>query len=530
MSKIPFEPGEKVFLYLRDSGGEEQDLSTDQQESAARKWALENDVNVTKVYRDEARKGSRVIGREALQQMMSAFRHGCDERGVVVWRYNRFARSVDNAQFYRAEIRSRGYVFYSLNDKVPEGPMGRLFEAAIDFKDEQFLIDLSEDVKRGLYDLIDRYQCVPGPAPRGVMRVPYQIGVRRDGTRHIAHRWEPDPNYAKRILTAFEMRAAGSSLGQIHKETKIMGAINSYRTFFSNTIYKGTLTFGERVYENFIDAMVPVELWDAVQAVQNKYTNHRQLQSGGTDHPRRANSRFLLSGLACCGRCGSPLYGNGHKQPSGRYYDSYVCTRAYRRRDCTKGRIPREKFEAAIVRELHEVILDPRTLMATYQELRDGQADRLAEQDAKHKSLKRDLGLIRKKIRNITDAISELGKKKSKSLTARLLELESEETDIQLKLDMLEATAEAPVEQIPPEILQDMAGEFQVRYDAADGNERRLLLRSLIEHIDVIREENMLRGIIYYYYPDNVSTDRNALGPPRQRHIIEMPFEAKIPF
>ena len=349
---IPFDPGDKIFVYLRDSGHEEQDLSIDQQKTAIEQWAAENSIIVSQIFKDEARRGSTVVGRTGLQSLMHAFRHQCEAKGVVIWRYNRFARSIDNQQFYRAEIRTRGYIFYSLNDKVPEGPMGRLIEAAIDFKDEQFLIDLSGDVKRGLKDLVEKYGCVPGPAPRGLKREKVVIDTRRDGAPHVAHRWIPDPDVAPRVLRAFEMRAQRLSLGAIQNETRLYSGVNSYRTFFSNPIYKGALQYAELFIDDYCDPIVSKELWDQVQAIQNHYQHRRHTSSEGIDHPRRANSRFLLSGIGKCGHCGSPLYGRSTPQKSGKSYDSYLCTRAYRKRDCTRSRIPRAAFEDAVIATL----------------------------------------------------------------------------------------------------------------------------------------------------------------------------------
>ncbi|RMD60772.1 recombinase family protein, partial [Candidatus Parcubacteria bacterium] len=176
----PFQPGDRIFAYLRDSGHENQELSIAQQRRAIQEWADENGLIVTQWFIDEARPGSSVVGRDALQELMRQFRRGCPERGVIVWKYNRFARDIDNAQYYRAEIRSRGYEFASLNETIPEGPMGRVFEAIIDFKDEQFLLDLSTDVKRGLRNLVLTHGCVPGVPPRGLKRERVIIGTRRD--------------------------------------------------------------------------------------------------------------------------------------------------------------------------------------------------------------------------------------------------------------------------------------------------------------------------------------------------------------
>lgn len=540
MSQIPFLPGDKVYGYGRDSGGDEQDLSVAQQEEALRKWCHENGLILTRFFKDEARKGSSTVGRTELQSMMHEFRRACDERGVIVWKYNRFARSVDNAQFLRAEIRTLGYIFHSITDSIPEGPMGRLFEAMIDFKDEQYLIDLSIDIQRGMRDLVEIHKCLPGTPPRGFKRQPYQIGTRRDGSPHMASRWVPDPDLAGKVLQAFQMRSVRASLGQIHKRTHILGSINSYRTFFSNPIYKGTLKYGDLVLEHFFEPMVPPEIWDKVQIVQNGYAHRQHVSSEGTDHPRRANSRFLLSGIAKHAKCGSPMYGHTSKQRNGKEILTYCCTRGTRRRDCDRKQIPKETFEGAVLKKLYEEILTPGHLQAVFQDLRKLQGSRLAKQDAARKEITTDLGKVRRQIKNITDSLKEAGP--SRALTASLSDLEFQESDLLSRLAGLDASAEEPVQEIPPELAKRLAGDFKSIYEKADLDTRRMLLRSLIDHVDVEREEKTIRGTIYFYYPpplkepdpdpkvpapaarETVPISRARAGALRYRHIIQFAF------
>ncbi len=178
--------------------------------------------------------------------MMRHFRSGeAIEKGVVVWKYSRFSRDVDDAAFYRSDLRRLGYLIHSLNDNIPEGPEGRFFEAAIDWMNQRFLEDLSTDVRRGLRHLVQNYGCVPGVPPMGFKREEVTIGTRRDGSPHIAHRWIPDPEKVPLIRKAFEMRASGLSLATIHKTTRLYSSLNSYRTFFGNRIYLGILEFGD---------------------------------------------------------------------------------------------------------------------------------------------------------------------------------------------------------------------------------------------------------------------------------------------
>lgn len=355
----PFSPGSIVAAYFRDSGGETQDLSISQQETAFRSWCQQHGLAAGRIFRDAARPGSSVAERQAFHDMMHHFRSGAPEAGLVIWSYSRFARDFDDAQFYRADIRRRGYLFHSLNDDIPEGAMGRLFEAVIDWKNEQFLEDLSRDVKRGLHDLVRTHGAVPGTPPRGFIRQAIQIGARRDGRPHIAHRWVPDPESVHLVNAAFSLRAAGASLAEIHQATHLYGSLNSYTTFFSNKLYIGILEFGDLVIENYCEPVISLVIWNAVQLRNQQHAAHRNLtEPGSRAHPRRQSSRYLLSGLAYCARCGSPLYGLTSTQRDRSATGRYACTRAHRRRDCDRAR-PHHRVLLSII--------DPATSQVEYQ-------------------------------------------------------------------------------------------------------------------------------------------------------------------
>ena len=62
--KPPFQPDSKLVVYLRDSGGDEQEMSIEQQEDILRKWCVENQCVITRVFVDRVRPGSSVVGRE----------------------------------------------------------------------------------------------------------------------------------------------------------------------------------------------------------------------------------------------------------------------------------------------------------------------------------------------------------------------------------------------------------------------------------------------------------------------------------
>lgn len=519
MSNIPFSPGEHVFAYLRDSGHERQELSVRQQEDAVRAWCVEHGLVLSTVYKDEAKRGSSIVGRQKLHAMMNAFRHGCDEVGVIVWKYNRFARTIDNAQYLRAEIRTRGYIFFSLNDVVPDGPAGRLLEAAIDYTDEQYLVNLSIDVKRGLRDLVEHYGCMPGTPPTGFMREKVIIGTRRDGKPHIAHRWVPDPLKAARVRQAFEMRAAGASLGEINKATRLFGSINSYRTFWPNQLYLGILHFGEDlVIENYCEPMVDRATWDLVQAIQGGYTRYKHMQGGSPDHPRRKASNFLLSGIAHCARCGAPLAGHTSHQRNGSKMTSYFCTRAYRTRDCTRHRIPKDTLEQAVIRELRDNWLKPEYLQAAAETLRARHNTQIVENERQRKQLTGELAEIRRQSTNITAAISLAENGPPRVLVDKLKALEANEIQKQAEIAALDASAVQPIPDVPLEQIRAQLGRLDELLAKMDIQNQRTFLRGVVARVDVDREKDKLFGLITFYYPPDGNSPPDDGAPPGDDH------------
>lgn len=511
-------------VYVRDSGGSRQEQSTDQQLRQVQTFCNEFGLQLRHRFIDEAKSGGTVAGRDEFNRMLALYEHE-DQRpgGLLLWNYARFARDIDDAQLNKIIIRRWGIVIHSLNDSVPEGDYGRFIEFFIDMSNEEKRKQTSIDARRGLRELVQKYGCVPGPAPRGMLRERVEIGTHRDGSPRIAHRWIPDPETAPLVLKAFQMRAAGQSLGQIHKETRLYGSINSFATFWRNKIYIGILEFGDDlVIENYCAPIVPRELWERVREMQKKFSRFGQFKTpGSVTHPRRANSRFLLSGLLRCAHCGSAMYGHSSMQRNGHYLDDYNCPRAHRKRDCTRKRIPRQLIEDKILSIIRDLILVPDNLAAVQAELAANQADQLVEQTKREKEISRELGKIRRQINNVMDAIAE--SKHSPSLLKRLADLESKLADLRQRQSDLAMTALRPVPVMSPARLQTIIEKMNATLAHGSHEKKQALLRNLIDHIDIRREPDGLHGTLYYFYPpepnlgssggDTVPTSHNPLGP-----------------
>ena len=489
--------------YLRDSGGDDQELSVEQQEAEIRAWCIERGCILTRVFKDQARPGSSTVGREAFQEMMSHFRSGdCPEQGVIIWKFSRFARDIDDAQFYKADLRRRGYRILSIQDQVPDGLDGRFFEAAIDWMNSRFLEDLSTDVKRGQRHLLEQYGAIGGTPPRGFKREPVHIADRRDGRPHIVHRWVPDPDLIDIVRLAWQMRAAGASYQKINLATRLYGSLNSYRTFFVNRLYIGELVVSGTVIEDYCRPIIDREIWDAVQKINTKRARYDHIRTGAKNHPSRGVSTFLLSGLARCALCGSPLNGEvvAFKENT-KHYEYYACSRAQRHAGCSARKVPKDTLEKAVIDTLRDYILQPDNLREIQDRIRQqstGENERIETQKC---AQERALAQIRKKIGNLAELIADQGSQASRSLLKKLEELEQEETTVLTEIARLNSLSVEIAPDFSAEGLRTLARRANQLLAEINPENLREILSGLIEHVTAERDGNTVRGMVHYYYP-----------------------------
>ena len=76
----------------------------------------------------------------------------------------------DDAQFFKADLRRRGFIIYSINDNIPDTLEGKVFETMIDWMNHRYLDDLSSDIRRGLHHIVKEYGAMSGHPPPGFKR------------------------------------------------------------------------------------------------------------------------------------------------------------------------------------------------------------------------------------------------------------------------------------------------------------------------------------------------------------------------
>jgi DNA invertase Pin-like site-specific DNA recombinase len=536
-------PGSIVDSYRRDSGGSRQDKSTDQQLTELDAYCEKYGFIHRHKFVDEAKSGGSTAGRDDFNRMIEKYMvQEKRPNGLLLWNYARFARDIDDAQFNKINIRRWGIIIHSLNDQVPEGNYGRFIEFFIDMANEEKRKQTSADAQRGLRDLVQQYGCVPGTPPRGIKRTPVNLGARRDGADHIAHRWDPDPAWTSRIKQAFQMLISGASLLQIHKETHLYKALNGYQTFFRNPIYIGTLKFGDQVIKNYCEAILDMDTWNAAQAIIERRRQKPNVRNSAS-HPRRQAATYLLSGLVYCAKCKSPLWGMTSRQRNGSYYLRYACTRAKRNRDCEFKPIPAEVLEKHVINSVREFFSYPENILEMIELDREQSKQAASEHGQAAKDLQKQLTPLRRAITNTTDAIASLGKrdKKSKALLQKLEDLESQEAGIQSRLLQVKAQIPKPAPILSHDQIIERSQFLTRIFSGKSPTQIRAALVGTVNNIMVDRNQNEVRGKVTFNSSAEESktpSDEDgafitasilhaSVGAPIYRRSLEFSFEIK---
>jgi DNA invertase Pin-like site-specific DNA recombinase len=287
----------------RQAGSVEQQIAAFQVHAAAHGHI----VPPAFIFADRARSGTTDVGRDGLVALMALLEQRPQPVvGVYLWDTSRMGREEEDSAYYRAITYKAGYDIVYVGDESlnNSGEMRHVLEAVHGFKDAQYSKQLGRAVRRGTLSAITKGGAA-GRAPKGYMLQRVTLADGDEITRFV-----PDPSVWDRCKRAWELRAAGASLVEVHEATKLYSVPDAgYAYFFDNPIYLGILRYDGRQYPDFCQPMISVETWDAARAVGKlKF------------HPRMRRSHYLLSGLVVCPDCGARCV--GHTTHGGRnpYY------------------------------------------------------------------------------------------------------------------------------------------------------------------------------------------------------------------
>ncbi|MCI8453771.1 MAG: recombinase family protein [Lachnospiraceae bacterium] len=193
--------------YIRVSTNDQTELSPDAQLRVIREAAKADSFQIPEDFIFIEKRG--ISGRHAdnrpeFQRMIAVAKSQkpAPFHRLYLWKFSRFARNQDESTFYKSILRKKcGVDIKSVSEPVMEGMFGRLIETIIEWFDEYYSINLSEEVLRGMTEKALRhgYQTSPcfGYAAAGggspfliveseIQAVEYMFQAFHDGTSPAA--------------------------------------------------------------------------------------------------------------------------------------------------------------------------------------------------------------------------------------------------------------------------------------------------------------------------------------------------------
>ena len=403
-----------AVIYARYSSSGQREESIKGQLRECNAYAKRNGLQVIKEYTDSALSGTS-DKRPAFQRMIEDAKKG-GFSVVIVWKLDRFARNRYDAAMYRNELKKSGVRIVSAMENISESPEGIILEGLMESLAEYYSANLSENIKRGLYDsALER---------KMTFRT---FGYRRgpDG------KYEIDPVSGPIVRRCFEEYADGKPMPAIIEDLNADGfrtakgsefKRNSLRAMLRNEKYKGVYRYRDIVDPNGIPAIVSPELFDKVQkelAIRSKSYTKRKTKTGAT---------YLLTGKLYCGHCLSPMAGDSARSRHGTIYHWYSCPRnRYKPKTCEKRRIPKDWIESEVLRILNTEILTDEFI----QHAADAavEYEKHFDNDSELDGLRMELKQTENKIRNVSAAIAT--GVITKTLPEMLAELETQREQIE---------------------------------------------------------------------------------------------------
>ena len=403
----------KAAIYARYSSDNQREESIDAQIRAIEEFAKNNDIQIVKVYTDEAKSATTDDRPQFLKLMKESEFNLFD--AVIVHKLDRFARNRYDSAFYKKKLKDNNVKLVSVLEHLDNSPESIILESVLEGMAEYYSVNLSREVMKGMKETALQCKHNGGLPPLG-------YDVAPDKTYII------NENEAKTVKLIYELYSSGvgynlildklNQLGCKTKNGKNFGK-NSLYTILTNEKYNGVYVFnksskkvnGKRNSHKHksneeiikIDGGMPQiiddDLWNKVK---NKMDNNKRARGANT-----ATTIYLLSGLIYCGKCGAAMTGN--RRYAGRnktLYETYECSNRKRTKQCDMKAINKSYVEKIVIDNLYDNVFSKKAINKLTKDLLNYTQEQNKTITEDIKIYKKELSDIQTQINNMLDAIA----------------------------------------------------------------------------------------------------------------------------
>jgi len=318
-----------AVLYARVSTEKQadKDLSIPAQLQAMRDYARQRDWVVVEEFLEPG-VSAKTTERPALQRLLAAVRGSKSKIEVVlVHKIDRLARNVYDHATIRALFQQRQIRLASVVENVDDSVSGQLVENIMASIAQFYSANLGEEVKKGM-----RQKVLKGGWPH-LPPIGYSVTRKGDDSKSIV---EFDAERAPLVRLAFELYATGrwgvralaDHLRQqgLHSRAGKTLSQTYVRHLLVNPFYIGQLRWEGKIFPGKHPPLVPVELFNNVQAVVKRRASDPKTKITGTGFPLKA--------VAVCASCRGSMTAEAHGA-----WSYYRCCRRMMNKDLCPSRL-----------------------------------------------------------------------------------------------------------------------------------------------------------------------------------------------
>lgn len=142
--------------YIRVSTDDQLEYSPDSQLSLIKKYAKDNGYILPDDYifiESEGISGRKADKRPSFQRMIAkAKQKPTPFETLLLWKFSRFARNREDSIVYKSMLHKQGINVISISEPIGDDKMSVILEAMIEAMDEYYSLNLSEEVRRGMFE------------------------------------------------------------------------------------------------------------------------------------------------------------------------------------------------------------------------------------------------------------------------------------------------------------------------------------------------------------------------------------------
>lgn len=498
----------RVVLYARVSS-EAQDvaLSISAQLKALREYAARNGHVIVREFVDEAESGRSILKRTAFREMVSLANSPLKALdAVLIWKYSRFARNRADSIVYKTILRKHGVQVISITEPADNNsPTGRLMEAIIEDIDQYYSDNLGEEVTRGMRESVSRGFYLSSKAPYGYQKIRVKDGAKERTKLEI------DASQSPVVISIFNDILSGKGLIEIVRGLNQKGIVSpkgrgwnktGLYAIVKNEIYTGTFIWGRHSKrgnppvraEEVFPAFISKDVFDRVHKMMG---NRAPVKT----HPRRTVSRFLLSGLVVCGKCGKALIGQDAK--SGKF-SYYICGSLTKKGAgvCSTPYLNSVNFERLVTSKIKDHILTPDNLTQLVKLVNEEMDATSSAYKNERETIISEIAGVEQRLGNLYNAI-ENGNIEFHLLRPRLQELRAQHDLLLTRKSELETIlSQRKIELANPEIVKAYVEDLRQLIESSELSERKAFIKSFVKEIKVIGNEGRIR-YTFPIPPDN---------------------------